>query len=124
VRDSHLWGKFHGEERLAAGVVLYELHRALSFAEDKTQEAVDIVTQCASDVRELASYCLSNRQYLKNLKRFLDDESITQYWIELLEHSGQREQLPLLVSFVEDTTYGRSALLAVRAIKARDAHAA
>ena len=45
------------------------------------------------------------------------------FWIDILERIGQPEQLSVLETFVEDATYGKSALAAIRSIKSREQRA-
>jgi hypothetical protein len=122
ARDSGLWEKLRGMERLAAGVALQNLQRSWSFAEQRVQ-SVDLVAQCEDEIRELASYCLSNRRFLKDLGRFIFEEDLVVSWIDILERIGLPEQLSLLETFVENATYGKSALAAIKAIKSREQRA-
>jgi hypothetical protein len=121
TRKTRLWEGLLEDDKLAAGVILSDLHKAKSVLSlDDRDNAPNFMFLWREDVLKIAEYCLERRGLLdKTFWRHNFDSSVSKNLITALGDIGDKRTLRTLQHLIDDPTLGRSAILAIESIQRR-----
>jgi hypothetical protein len=121
--SERMWDGLQGDARFVAGIAMHQIERCGRGFGDPRTVHVDLKTQCARALFGVAHYCLENRGRLVDYRRYMHDDSLISFWIDILGITGNSSALRMLRTFIDDAKHGRVALNAIHAIQAREAGA-